>query len=148
MSNSNAARLSAVPQISRTSLTRTARMAEIAHLWLNRALLAGIALQFYTVGLAAVGVDGFIAHAVLGWTMLIVAGLSLATAAVSRQSTKGLLLPAAVLALVIAQPLLALVSKSAFPMIYALHGANAVILLALAFRTDRVAVRARREGTL
>ena len=144
MSNSNAARASAIPQISETSLTRTSRVAATAHLWLNRAVLGGIAVQFYTVGLAALGVDGFAAHALLGWAMLAVSGLSLIAAAASRMSSARLLLPALVLVLVLVQPLLALVSKSAFPMIYALHGANAVIMLALAFRTDRLAVRARR----
>ena len=140
MSNSNAA---AVAATSLVVETRGVRTAAVAHLWLNRAVLGGIAVQFYTIVLAMLGINGFAAHAVLGWTMLIVAALSLVSAGVSRMPVGRLVLPAAVLALVIVQPLLALVSKSAFPMIYALHGANAVILLALAYRTERLAARTR-----
>ena len=143
MSNSKAAAVAASSLVVDASLARQARIAAIAHLWLNRAVLGGIAVQFYTIILTMLGIGGFAAHAVLGWAMLIVAGLSLVSAGATRMPLSRLMLPAAVFALVVAQPLLALVSKAAFPAIYALHGANAVILLALAFRTERVAVRSR-----
>lgn len=143
MSNSKAATVAAGTLVIDASQTRSARVAAVAHTWLNRAVLGGIAVQFYTIVLAMLGINGFAAHAVLGWAMLIVAGLSLVAAGASRMPLGRLVLPAAVFALVIAQPLLALVSKAAFPAIYALHGANAVILLALAYRTERLAVRSR-----
>jgi hypothetical protein len=144
MQNTNAPAAPALTQIADVTLTPVARTASTAHLWFNRAVLGGIAVQFYTVGLAALGVNGFAAHAVLGWSMILVAGLSFVAAGLSRLTGVRLAIAAAVLALTITQALLALVSKSAFPMIYALHGANAVVLLFLAFRADRLAVRSRK----
>ena len=113
-----------------------------AHLWLNRVLLGGIAIQFYTVALTALGIAGFAAHAVLGWSMIAVALLSVLAACLKRMPLGSLILPVLALALTVAQPVLASIPASVFPVIYALHGANAVLLVILALRVEK---NARRE---
>lgn len=113
------------------------RFAARAHLWLNRMLLGGIAIQFYTVALTALGVAGFTAHRYLGWSMIVVALLSVFAASVTRMSLGALVLPVLALALTVAQPVLASIPRSVFPVIYALHGVNAVLLVILALRVDK-----------
>lgn len=108
-----------------------------AHLWLNRMLLGGIAIQFYTVALAAFGIPGFAAHALLGWSMIAVAMLSVLAACIKRMPLISLAVPVLALALTVAQPVLASIPATVFPVIYALHAANAVILLLLALRVER-----------
>lgn len=108
-----------------------------AHLWLNRLLLGGIAIQFYTVALSALGIAGFAAHAVLGWSMIAVALLSVLAACLKRMPLGSLVIPVLALALTVAQPVLASIPASVFPVIYALHGANAVLLLILALRVEK-----------
>ena len=116
-----------------------------AHLWLNRMLLGGIAIQFYTVALAALGVPGFAAHALLGWSMIAVALLSVLAACIKRMPLGSLVLPVLALALTVAQPVLASIPASVFPVIYALHAANAVLLLLLALRVERNARAQARQ---
>lgn len=121
------------------------RLAARAHLWLNRMLLGGIAIQFYTVVLTAFGVAGFAAHRYLGWSMIAVALLSVFAASVTRMPLGGLVLPVLALALTVAQPVLASIPRSVFPVIYALHGVNAVLLLVLAVRVDKRARTLTRQ---
>jgi hypothetical protein len=116
-----------------------------AHLWLNRMLLGGIAIQFYTVVLTALGVAGFAAHAFLGWSMIAVALLSVFAAAATRMPIASLVMPILALALTVAQPVLASIPRSVFPVIYALHGANAVLLLLVALRVDKGARAQTRQ---
>lgn len=116
---------------------RQGRVAARAHLWLNRMLLGGIAVQFYTVALAALGVSGFTAHALLGWSMIAVAVLSVVAAGMSRMPLAALTIPVLTLALTVAQPVLASIPRTVFPVIYALHGANAVFVLLLALRVEK-----------
>ena len=113
------------------------RLAARTHLWLNRMLLGGIAIQFYTVALTAMGVAGFTAHRYLGWSMIAVALLSVFAASVTRMSLGALALPVLALALTVAQPVLASIPRTVFPVICALHGVNAVLLLVLAVRVDK-----------
>jgi hypothetical protein len=115
------------------------RLAARAHFWLNRMLLGGIAIQFYTVALAALGISGFTAHALLGWSMIAVALLSVIAASLSRIPLATLTVPVLALALVIAQPVLASIPRTVFPVIYALHALNAVIVLLLVLRVEQQA---------
>lgn len=121
------------------------RFAARVHLWLNRMLLGGIAIQFYTVALTALGVAGFTAHRYLGWSMIAVALLSVFAASVTRMSLGALVLPVLALALTVAQPVLASIPRTVFPVIFALHGVNAVLLLVLAIRVDKRARALARQ---
>jgi len=135
--------MSPVQGISVEATAPPTRLAAHAHLWLNRLLLGGIAIQFYTVALAALGVSGFTAHALLGWSMIAVAILSVAAAGLSRMPRAALTIPVLTLALIVAQPVLASIPRTVFPVIYALHGANAVFVLLLALRVE---TRARAQA--
>jgi hypothetical protein len=93
------------------------------------------------------GVSGFAAHAVLGWSMIAVALLSVLAACIKRMPLASLAVPVLVLALTVAQPVLASIPASVFPVIYALHAANAVLLLLLALRVENNArTEARQLG--
>ena len=116
-----------------------------AHLWLNRMLLGGIAIQFYTVALSTLGIAGFAAHALLGWSMIAVALLSVLAACLKRMPLASLVIPVLALALTVAQPVLASIPVTVFPVIYALHGANAVLLLLLALRVEKNARTQARQ---
>ena len=129
--------VSPVPAIGAAITAPQTRLAARSHLWLNRLLIGGIAIQFYTVALAALGISGFAAHALLGWSMIAVAVASAAAAGVSRMPLAALALPLLALALTVAQPVLAAIPRSVFPVMYALHGANAVFVLLLALRVEK-----------
>jgi hypothetical protein len=121
------------------------RIAARSHLWLNRLLIGGIAIQFYTVALAALGISGFAAHALLGWSMIAIAVASVVAAGASRMPLAALTIPVLALALTVAQPVLAAIPRSVFPVVYALHGANAVFVLMLALRAEKRARAHARE---
>lgn len=129
--------MSPVPGIVVEATAPQSRVAARTHLWLNRLLLGGIAIQFYTVVLALLGFSGFTAHALLGWSMIGVAVLSVVAAGMSRMPLAALAIPVLTLALTVAQPVLASIPRTVFPVIYALHGANAVFVLLLALRVEK-----------
>jgi len=109
---------------------------------LTTAIAAGVAAQFLLAGAGAFGATSFHAHEALGWSIGIAALVALAIAVVRRRSR----IPTALLAGVVAvQLVLGVLGTETTAWFGALHGLNALAVMATAGNlARRTAMETRR----
>lgn len=116
----------------------------VAILWYVRALIALLVVQFYAAGAALFGATGFQAHALIGWSVIILAlGLLILILLAGTTGKKGSLgVPAALtLTLAGAQPVLVFWARPNAPVVAALHPVVGLAMLALLVLLERRVAR-------
>jgi hypothetical protein len=94
--------------------------------------LGAVALQVYAMGLALFGVTSVMPHAMLGYAMILGAGVLTLLTVSTKAPRSAKLLALAVLALTILQPVLVVTLRGRAPALAALHPLNALVIFALA----------------
>lgn len=107
------------------------------HRVLNLLLLIAVPLQFYAAGLAVFGASSFAMHSMLGQAMVPLALLSLVAAAVARPAGASPSRAAALLFLMILQPVLAFAPRASFPALSAVHPVVGLAIAVVAWQIDR-----------
>jgi hypothetical protein len=116
------------------------------HLWLARAILAGIALQVFFAGLGLFSRLGFTAHALFA-PALFVAGVALAIVGSLAHLNRSLVTRSwALLGLMIVQGLLIDLGRWVWLPISSLHPLNALALVFVAYTLARRSTRSSGSG--
>lgn len=102
------------------------------HRVMNALILLLIPVQFYAAGFGIFRAGSMVPHALIGYFLVVVAVVSLMSAAIARRSLADLGRAFGVLALIIAQPLLIHLPRSTLPELSALHPVNGLAIGVLA----------------
>jgi hypothetical protein len=100
---------------------------------MNALILLLIPVQFYAAGFGIFRAGSMVPHALIGYSLVLVALVSLISALIARRSRADLGRALGVLALIIAQPLLIHLPRYTLPELSALHPVNGLAIGLLAF---------------
>ncbi len=103
------------------------------HRLTNALILLLIPVQFYAAGFGIFRAGSMVPHALIGYFLVLVALVSLISAAIARRSLPDLGRAFGVLVLIIMQPLLIHVPRYTLPELSALHPVNGLAIGVLAF---------------
>jgi hypothetical protein len=103
------------------------------HRVMNALILLLIPVQFYAAGFGIFRAGSMVPHALIGYSLVLVALVSLISALIARRSRADLGRALGVLALIIAQPLLIHLPRYTLPELSALHPVNGLAIGLLAF---------------
>ena len=103
------------------------------HRVMNLLILLLVPVQFYAAGFGIFRAGSMVPHALIGYLLVLVALVSLISAAIARRSLGHLGRAFGVLALMIMQPLLIHLPRYTLPELSALHPVNGLAIGVLAF---------------
>lgn len=103
----------------------------------NVLILLLVPVQFYAAGFGIFGAGSMVPHAMIGWSLVLVALISVISAALARRGGGDVGRAAVVLALIVLQPILVFAPRLAFPELSALHPVNGLAIGVLAFVIHR-----------
>ncbi|MGH2896562.1 MAG: DUF6220 domain-containing protein [Solirubrobacteraceae bacterium] len=110
--------------------------------WLAAVIVAAVAVQFLLAGAGAFHATSFRAHTALGWATAFLSLLTVIAAALARRELRASIL---LFAAVAAQVLLGVLGENSSGWFGALHGLNAVVVMAAATNLARRSVGARSD---
>ena len=103
------------------------------HRVMNMLILLLVPVQFYAAGFGIFRAGSMVPHALIGYLLVLVALVSLISAAIARRSLGDLGRAFGVFALIIIQPLLIHLPRYTLPELSALHPVNGLAIAVLAF---------------
>ena len=121
----------------RAARSGAATVARRVHRVLNYLILLAVPLQFYAAGLAVFGASSFAMHSMLGQAMIPLALLSFLASLFARVAGASPLRAAALMFLMILQPILAFAPRASFPAISAVHPVVGLLIAIVAWQIER-----------
>lgn len=121
-------------------MTAARAWTRVGHRVLNFLLIGGVVVQFYAAGWAAFGMP-FTFHAVLGWCLIAASLLALPIAAVGHGRSRITLMSAALVLVLVMQPVFVFVLSAVSVHLTALHAVNGLLAFSLVVATE---IRSRR----
>jgi hypothetical membrane protein len=103
----------------------------------NALILLLVPVQFYAAGFGIFRAGSMVPHAIIGWSLILVALISVISAALARRGRGDVGRAFAVLALIILQPVLVHGLRYTLPELAALHAVNGLAIGVLAFVIHR-----------
>jgi hypothetical membrane protein len=103
----------------------------------NGLILMMVPVQFYAAGFGLFGAGSMDPHAIIGWSMILVALISTISAALARRGLAQVGHALALLALIILQPILVFAPRATLPELSAVHPVNGLAIGVLAFVIHR-----------
>ncbi|MGH2908143.1 MAG: hypothetical protein ACRDK8_02455 [Solirubrobacteraceae bacterium] len=110
--------------------------------WLAALIAAAVAVQFLLAGAGAFGAISFSAHTATGWTIAALSVLAMIVAAAARSHLRA---TALLLGAVVVQAALGVLGTQTAAWFGALHGLNAVVVLAAAAHLARTTATTARQ---